>query len=152
MCEDHNEMGGQRGRHSTDNNQFHSQQSDNTVQGPRLEENNPVGDIMMLPKPRNTTRIYMINPDGLTVGAHGTWSLNLDHIKAMEVDIAMMPEIKLDTTQPSVVNSLHKSARRCLGLDSYQDHSCFQCYQVPQLQQARRSSIHDGGSSCRKSL
>jgi endonuclease/exonuclease/phosphatase family metal-dependent hydrolase len=74
---------------------------------------------MILPKPDNTTRLYMINPDGLTIGAHGTWSLNLDHLKLMEADIVMMPEIKLDTTQSRVVKSLHTSARRTLGLESY---------------------------------
>jgi hypothetical protein len=110
---------GVQGDAETFDNLTQLEQTTHTIQGPRLEENEPVGDIMMLPKPDNITRIYMINPDGITIGAHGTWSLNLDHLKDMEADIVMMPEIKLDTTQPGIVNSLHRSARRCLGFESY---------------------------------
>jgi len=83
------------------------------------EPNEHIGDTLMLPKPNHRTRLYMINPNGFTLGRHGTMSLTLEHIKHMEVDHVVFPEIKLDTTKSQARKGIHDESCRQFGLGEH---------------------------------
>jgi hypothetical protein len=63
----------------------------------RVNPNNPVGDPLEVPKENNNMRIYMQNPNGISIGKMGDMDMTLDHLKHMEVDIFVFPETNLDT-------------------------------------------------------
>ena len=70
---------------------------------------------MGLPKDATTTQIYFQNINGITLTDPGNWSNICEHVCDMEVDIALLAEHKLDTTQPRVMNRLYDEAQKTLG-------------------------------------
>ena len=62
--------------------------------------NHVIGDAMGLPKSPTTTCLYFQNINGITVTNPSTWDAVCTDIQHMEVDIALLAEHKLDTTQP----------------------------------------------------
>ena len=82
-------------------------------------ENFYIGDILSLPKSGSTTQVYFQNVNGINVTAHGNWGDICEHLRNMEVDIALLAEHKLDTTQPRVTSKLHDTARRIFGAGTF---------------------------------
>ena len=78
-----------------------------------------IGDAMSLPKPLGCTRIYVQNPNGISVELGGTLPLTLEHIANAEADICVFPEINLDTTKTAVKNKIHEGCRRQFGIGKY---------------------------------
>lgn len=71
------------------------------------QDNFGIGDPMTLPKSHMITRIYFQNVNGITLTTPGTWDVTCEHIRDMEVDVALFAEHKLDTTQPQVTKKLY---------------------------------------------
>ena len=84
-----------------------------------LTQNIYIGDTLSLPKDVNTTRIYCQNVNGITLSALGTWDITCEHIRDMEVDIALFMEHKLNTSQPKVMQQLYADARNIFGLGTF---------------------------------
>ena len=61
-----------------------------------------VGQPLLLPKPPEWTRIYVQNPNGLSIGAAGDISMALEELRNAEADVMMFPETNLATDQPFV--------------------------------------------------
>ena len=87
-------------------------------QTPR-DENFYIGDVLSLPKAENTTRIYFQNVNGINLCHRGTWMDTCEHFRDMQVDVALVVEHKLDTTQPNVMKRLHEEPRRIFEPGSY---------------------------------
>ena len=64
--------------------------------------NDPVGDAMLIPKERGTTRLHFQNINGTSVRLGGAWTQHCEHWKTMQVDLVMACEHKLDTTHRAV--------------------------------------------------
>ena len=67
--------------------------------------NQYVGDVIPVPKPKNTTRLYFQNINGISLITPGTWGVNLGchfgkDLHDMQVDLELLAEHKLNTTQP----------------------------------------------------
>ena len=84
-----------------------------------LNDNVYIGDVMGLPKQHTTTRLYFQNVNGINLHPSGNWSNICEHIRNMEVNIALLAEHKLDTTQPRVMKQLYKEARKTFGLGAF---------------------------------
>ena len=82
-------------------------------------DNYYIGDSLQLPKSEGTTRIYFQNLNGINLSHLGNWEETCSHLRDMEVDIALIAEHKLDTTQPRVLKKLYDQARAVLGLGSF---------------------------------
>ena len=67
---------------------------------PSPQENQYIGDSLQLPKQEGITRLYFQNLNGITLSTTGNWEETCSHLRDMEVDIALIAEHKLDTTQP----------------------------------------------------
>ena len=74
---------------------------------------------MSLPKNPTTTRIYFQNVNGITLYPPSTWETTCTHLQDMEVDIALLAEHKLDTSQPQTNKYLFEGARKIFGLGSF---------------------------------
>ena len=88
-------------------------------QPPPPSDNYYIGDVMSLPKPSNTTRLYFHNVNGISISQPGTWDTMCSHIRDMEVDVAMLAEHKLDTQQPKVLSRLYSDSRKIFGADTF---------------------------------
>ena len=77
--------------------------------------NDHVGDALLVPKERSTTRIHFQNVNGIDVRKGGGWEQLCEHWKRMEVEIGMITEHKLDTTKELVQKKLVADATRVLG-------------------------------------
>jgi exonuclease III len=80
----------------------------------------PVGDTLTIPKENNTMRLYLHNPNGITVGKMGDMDMILEHLKHMEVDIFVFPETNLDTHKMKIKGKIHKHFRKSLSQGTYQ--------------------------------
>jgi hypothetical protein len=76
-------------------------------QNRKVEPNQPVGDIMTIPKDNSKMRLYMQNPNGISIGAMGELDMILAHLKHMEVDMFIFPETNRDTHKPRVKKQVH---------------------------------------------
>jgi hypothetical protein len=81
--------------------------------------NHAVGDILVVPKPRNTIRLHYQNANGISLGKQGTWDHVCESWRQMEVDIGLLCETKLDTTCPGVIRELKEGASRQFGLGTF---------------------------------
>ena len=82
---------------------------------PNLQDNSYIGDVLELPKSAHTARIYV----GVNLTHLGTWQDTCEHLQDIEVNIALVGEHKLDTTQPWVMKKLNNQARAIFGLGSF---------------------------------
>ena len=90
------------------------------VEGQRALHNNCyVGDNLSLPKNEGITHLYFQNINGVNLSTVGNWEDTCSHLRDMEVDIALIAEHKLDTTQRCVLKKLYDQARKVLGLGSF---------------------------------
>ena len=80
------------------------------------KNNQAVGDTLQLPKPANTTRIAMQNPNGITTGRGGTFPNVLGHIQQTESDIFLLPETNQDTTKTAVQQQVQSHCRKTFGV------------------------------------
>ena len=78
-----------------------------------------IGTAMLLPKPSHITRILVHNPNGFRLGPAGTFRDTLISHLQSEIDIALHPEINCDTTQPWVVNDMHRLCKQTFGQGQY---------------------------------
>ena len=65
-----------------------------------LHDNYYIGDSLQLPKEARITSLYFQNLNGINLSAPGNWDETCSHLRDMEVDIALIAEHKLNTTQP----------------------------------------------------
>ena len=89
------------------------------LHGQQALENEPIGDALTLPKDPSITRLYFQNLMGVNISEGGTWETVCEHLKHMEVDIAMGCETKLDSNNKYVMKRLHEVARKVFGLNTY---------------------------------
>ena len=54
--------------------------------------------------------------NGINVNIHRHWNEMCQHLRDMEVDVALFAEHKLDTTQPRALGKLYDAARQVFGL------------------------------------
>jgi hypothetical protein len=85
----------------------------------RIQPDQPVGDSMMIPKPNEWTRIMVQNTNGISIGKDGDFAIALDHIQQMEVDMMIITEANLDTSQSRVKATMHNDLRKMFGLATY---------------------------------
>ena len=78
-----------------------------------------IGNTLSLPKNNNITRIYCQNVNGISLTNPGTWDVTCEHLRDMEVNVALLTEHKLDTTQPKVMKRLYDDARKVLGMGTF---------------------------------
>ena len=83
-------------------------------------DNYCIGDTLSLPKSPNTTRLYFQNVNGISLHMPGTWDTTALHIQDMEINMCLIAEHKLDTTQPSV---LQRAYTTMLGKSLAQERS-----------------------------
>ena len=88
-------------------------------QSDQLLRNSYIGNTLSLPKEANTTRIYCQNVNGITLYNPGTWITTCEHLRDMEVDVAMLMEHKLDTSQPSVMKRLLDGGRQVFNTGAF---------------------------------
>ena len=69
--------------------------------------NHYIGNTLALPKSPNTTQLYFQNVNGLSLTTPGTWETACLDLQDMEVDLGLIAEHKLDTSQPRVIKRLH---------------------------------------------
>jgi hypothetical protein len=89
-------------------------QEDDTWNG-MIAPNQPVGDIMPMPKHYNQMRIYLQNPNGISIGRTGDMDMILDHLQHMEIDIFVFPETNLNTHKNMIKGQIHKQFKIALG-------------------------------------
>ena len=70
--------------------------------GRTTQDNFGIGDTLQLPKPATSLRVYFQNINGINLTHQGNWDITCEHIRDMEIDIALLAEHKLDTNQPRV--------------------------------------------------
>ena len=75
-------------------------------------ENHYIGDVLQLPKPVNTTCLYVQNINGISLITLGTWDITCQDIHDMQVDVVLLAVHKLDTTQARVVKRLHNATQK----------------------------------------
>ena len=79
-----------------------------------------VGQPLLLPKPPEWTRIYVQNPNGLSIGAAGDISTALEELRNAEADVMMFPETNLAMDQPFFVkNQVHHECKKAIGMGRY---------------------------------
>ena len=83
------------------------------------QRHQPIGDILLLPKPSNITRIMAQNPNGFNVGPPGNLPDLLLHVQEAEADITMLPEINCDITQGWILSQIHSACRQTFGTNQY---------------------------------
>ena len=83
---------------------------------PQRRSNHAIGDEMAAPKNHCTTRIHFQNVNGINTLS---WPSLCETWMAMEADIILVAEHKLDTLQPKVMNMLHRGARNTFGHNQY---------------------------------
>ena len=83
------------------------------------QQHQPIGDILLLPKPSNITRIMAQNPNGFNVGPAGNLPDLLLHVQEAEADITMLPEINCDITQGWILSQIHSACRQTFGTNQY---------------------------------
>ena len=84
-----------------------------------LPADQAVGTPLLLPKPDEWTRIYVQNPNGLSIGASGDLSLALENLREAECDILMFPETNLATDQHYVRSQVHHECKMTFGHGRY---------------------------------
>ena len=82
------------------------------IEPPLYAKDQPIGDSLLLPKPHDITRIIIQNPNGFSVGPGGTLPTLLESTNNAEADIALFPEINIDTTQQWVTANIHNTCKR----------------------------------------
>jgi hypothetical protein len=85
----------------------------------QINQDQPVGDSLMIPKPNEWTRIMVQNTNGISIGRDGDFAITLDHVRQMEVDVMIITEANLDTTKSRVKTLLHHDLRKTFGLATY---------------------------------
>ena len=75
-------------------------------------ESDCIGHPLLTPKPRNVFRLYMQNPNGISIGDTGNLPRILDALKQAQVDLYMSPESKLNAMDPHVSNAVHSCCRK----------------------------------------
>ena len=78
-----------------------------------------MGTPLLLLKPSAWTRIYVQNPNGLSIGAAGDISMALDELRNAEVDVMMFPETNLATDQAFIKNQVHLECKKAFGMGRY---------------------------------
>ena len=78
------------------------------------QANHYIGDTLALPMPPNTTRLYFQNVNGISLAMPGTWETTCMDLRDMQVDLGLLVEHKLDTTQPRVMKHLHDNIKLIL--------------------------------------
>ena len=84
-----------------------------------LQDNVYIGDVMGLPKSHTTMQLYFQNVNSINLHSSGNWSNICEHVRDIEVSIALLAEHKLDTTQPRVMLRLYKEAQKTFGLGAF---------------------------------
>ena len=112
---------------------------DNQIQ---LKANEAIGDKLNQTKHHTHTRFYLINPHGINVATYGTYQTVLEQLKPIEPDIIMLPEINLDTTNPTCMAQLHNISRSQLGLGEYKLEATSSTVKTDLVLPMGRSSIH----------
>jgi len=86
-----------------------------------LQQNQPIGDAMMIPKPggRKRTRFCIQNPNGIQVTLGGKWKENCKHQKDMEVDWMGYSGSDLNTGNNAVMWRLKEDADAVFGQNSH---------------------------------
>jgi hypothetical protein len=64
-------------------------------------------------------RIYIQNPNGVSVGPNGDLDMILNHLTGMETDVIILPETNLDTNKHKVKQQIHKHCRKAFGHGTY---------------------------------
>ena len=101
-------------------NALPSSAASTTQDNPHIHNSNQaIGDTLTLPKGSGITRLYFQNINGITVTTPSTWDCMCTDLQYMENDITLFAKHKLDTNQPRVTKRLHDTARKILGLGSY---------------------------------
>ena len=83
------------------------------------QPNRYIGNMMGIPKCPATTWIYFQNVNGISLQPPSTWDSTCSHLRDMEVDIALVAEHKLDTSQPKATKYLYDGAQKIFGLSTF---------------------------------
>ena len=100
---------------NTDMQEFAAPQLSAAHQEENEYANYYIGDTLALPKPPNTTRLYFQNVNDISLAAPGTWETTCMDLRDMQVDMGLLVEHKLDTTQPRVMKRLHDDIKPVLN-------------------------------------
>ena len=93
--------------------------SQDTELQPQPIKNHYIGDVLALPKPVNTTRVYFQNINGISLTTPGTWDITCQDLRDMQVDLALFVEHKLDSTQARVIKRLHDDTQKVFSPGTY---------------------------------
>ena len=77
--------------------------------------NEPIANPMIVPKEATTSRVYLINPNGVDIRKGGGWEQICSMAKRTGIDLLSIVEHKLDTTKAWVRKRLQEGATKVFG-------------------------------------